>query len=79
MTLKNIKNFVFSCYWIRIIPADRQGLFVFRICGHRLRSHQDVRLGVLRDRKERLPGRLAGEFLFLDLIDAEGLGGDVVE
>ena len=29
MTLKKIKNFVFSCYWIRIIPADRQGLLFF--------------------------------------------------
>ena len=29
MALKNIKNFVFSCYWIRIIPADRQGLLFF--------------------------------------------------
>ena len=68
MTLKNIKNFVFSCYWIRIIPADRQGLFVFRICGHRLRSHQDVRLGVLRDRKEILPDRLVEEYFYYFLI-----------
>ena len=61
MTLKKIKNLVFSCYWIRIIPADRQGLLFLRIDGrrghrlddHRLDDHQDG----LQDLQDRLRSR----------------------
>ena len=50
-------------------PCRSTGIIVyFRICGHRLRSHQDVRLGVLRDRKEILPDRLVEEYFYYFLI-----------